>query len=122
MGTERSKAKWHNPAKDVDYNFAPKLDQDIVTTDKNLDDAEKNLGHHWELAVQLGSSINHKSDPICASSGCPKSDYTEEEEAKIVQYPDPYAQGLDSDILHTHKHERDASQALQHVWIPDGYK
>ena len=40
MGTEKSKAKWHNPAKDVDYNFAPKLDQDIVATDKHLLDAE----------------------------------------------------------------------------------
>ena len=51
LGTEASKAKWHNPAKDVDYNFAPKLDGDIITTNKNLADTEKNLGHHWALAV-----------------------------------------------------------------------
>ena len=50
LGTEASKAKWHNPAKDVDYNFAPKLDQDIITTNKNLADTQKNLGHVWELA------------------------------------------------------------------------
>merc|ERR1712032_508390 len=50
LGTEASKAKWHNPAKDVDYNFAPKLDGDIITTNKNLADTEKNLGHHWALA------------------------------------------------------------------------
>ena len=118
LGTEASKAKWHNPAKDVDYNFAPKLDGDIITTNKNLADTEKNLGHHWALAVQLDSDVKQKSDPICASSGCPKSEYTEAEEAKIVQYPDPYAQGLDSDILHTHTHEAAASSRLGHVWIP----
>jgi hypothetical protein len=50
MGTERSKAKWHNPAKDVDYNFNPKLDADIVSTDQHLADAENRLNHHWELA------------------------------------------------------------------------
>merc|ERR1712147_478888 len=47
MGTEASKAKWHNVAKDTDYNFAPKLDADIRTTAKNLADSEVNLGHKW---------------------------------------------------------------------------
>ena len=36
LGTEKSKAKWHNPAKDTDYNFAPKLDGDMISTAKNL--------------------------------------------------------------------------------------
>jgi hypothetical protein len=122
MGTEESKAKWHNVAKDTDYNFAPKLDGDIITTNKNLADSEKNLNHHWALAVQLDSNINGRSDPICASSGCPKSEYTEEEEDKIVQYPDPNAQGLDHDIKVTHANEANASQTLGHKWIPEGYE
>ena len=50
MGTESSKAKWHNVAKDTDYNFAPKLDGDIRTTQKNLGDAETTLGHKWVIA------------------------------------------------------------------------
>ena len=29
MGTKESKAKYHNKAKDVDYNFAPELDDDV---------------------------------------------------------------------------------------------
>jgi hypothetical protein len=29
MGTEESKAQWHNKAKDTDYNFKPALDHDI---------------------------------------------------------------------------------------------
>ena len=121
MGTEESKAKWHNVAKDVDYNFAPKLDGDVITTHKNLADSESNLGHHWALAVQLDSNINGRSDPICASSGCPKSGYTEAEDDKIVQYPSPEAQGLDHDIKVTHANEANASKDLGHNWIPEGY-
>ena len=45
MGTEESKAKWHNVAKDVDYNFAPALDGDIITSQKNLVNAENTLGY-----------------------------------------------------------------------------
>merc|ERR1719454_979098 len=69
MGTDASKAKWHNPAKDTDYNFAPKLDADMITTKKNLADSETNLGHKWVIAdVQLDSDV--ESDPICSSAGC----------------------------------------------------
>lgn len=50
MGTDKSKAKWHNVAKDTDYNFAPKLDGDMITTRKNLGDAETTLGHKWTIA------------------------------------------------------------------------
>jgi len=80
------------------------------------------LGHHWALAVQLDSNINGRSDPICASSGCPKSEYTEEEEDKIVQYPSPTEQGLDHDIKVTHANEANASKDLGHNWIPEGYE
>ena len=30
MGTAESQAKWHNVAKDTQYNFAPDLDEDSV--------------------------------------------------------------------------------------------
>jgi len=49
MGTEKSKAKWHNVAKDTDYNFAPKLDADMIHTAKHLGDAESSLGHRWVI-------------------------------------------------------------------------
>jgi TfoX/Sxy family transcriptional regulator of competence genes len=69
MGTEASKAKWHNVAKDTDYNFAPKLDQDMVITAKNLADSQTNLGHKWVIDdLQLDSDV--VSDPICSSAGC----------------------------------------------------
>lgn len=36
MGTKKSKAKWHNPAKDTEYDFQPKFDEDIRSSLKNL--------------------------------------------------------------------------------------
>ena len=44
-----------NPAKKVDYNFAPKLDGDIITSQANLAATEKVLDHPYELLVQLNS-------------------------------------------------------------------
>jgi len=39
MGTPESKAKWHNVAKDVLYNYNPSLDKDVISTNKNIIDA-----------------------------------------------------------------------------------
>merc|ERR1712178_256045 len=91
LGTEASKAKWHKPAKDVDYNFAPKLDGDVITTNKNLADSEKNLGHHWELAVQLDS------DPICSSAGCTQYKHKKKGLGYKINYSVPNF-GRDHDI------------------------
>ena len=49
MATAQSKAKWANPAKDVDYNFAPKLDADMIATAKHLSDSQDALGHKWVI-------------------------------------------------------------------------
>jgi hypothetical protein len=49
MGTPENKAKYHNPAKDVDYNFAPELDHQIVDAQKNLADTEAKLNHQYQL-------------------------------------------------------------------------
>jgi len=49
FGTEESKAKWHNKAKDTDYNFAPELDHDMITTEKNLNNAQTTLKHKWVI-------------------------------------------------------------------------
>jgi len=40
MGTEENKEKFHNKAKDVDYNFAPDLEHNIVDSQSNLANAE----------------------------------------------------------------------------------
>ena len=45
IGTAASKAKWANPAKDVDYDFNPALDEDVISTRSNLNLSEGQLGH-----------------------------------------------------------------------------
>lgn len=47
MGTADSKAKWHNVAKDTLYDYYPKLDSDVIVTNRNIDAAEKTLGHTY---------------------------------------------------------------------------
>jgi hypothetical protein len=49
MGTPESKAKWHNPAKDTMYNFAPDLDKDIQDTQSHLGYAEGQRQHKWVI-------------------------------------------------------------------------
>merc|ERR1712070_525697 len=49
MGTKESRAKYHNVAKDVNYNFAPELDSHITDSLKNLADTEGVLGHKWVI-------------------------------------------------------------------------
>jgi len=44
------KDKYANPAKKVDYNFAPKLDGDIIDSKANLAATEKALDHTYELS------------------------------------------------------------------------
>jgi len=118
FGTKKSKAKWHNPAKDVLYDDAPELDKDIRDSHKHLADAEETLGHKWVIEdVQLNS------DPICGTGdGCHYSNWYKKHLDKIVQYPDPDVQGLDEEILHTQQHEAAASEALGVTWIPEGYE
>jgi hypothetical protein len=64
MGTPESRAKYHNAAKDTLYDYDPKLDKDIITSNKNLKSTEELLGK--EFNVQVDAS----SDPICSSAGC----------------------------------------------------
>ena len=40
MGTDESKAKWHNVAKDTLYNYKPELDYDIRVSNANMAAAE----------------------------------------------------------------------------------
>jgi len=65
MGTEASRRKWIPVVKDADkkYDYYPKLDGDIVTTQKNLGAAEDSLG------VRFSQFIQTTSDP-CLGDGC----------------------------------------------------
>ena len=58
-----NKDEYSNPAKKVDYNFAPALDAQIVDSQNNLKNTESKMNHQYQL-LQL------ESDPICSSAGC----------------------------------------------------
>lgn len=89
------KDKYSNPARDVDYNFAPNLDADIITSQNNLANTEKNLDHKYEL-LQLDTS--GRSDPICSSSGCDQYKHPDsKDEDWDKNYPVPNF-GMDRDI------------------------
>ena len=102
IGTAASKEKWHNPAKDVDYNFNPALDGDVISTMKNLDDTQKNLGHKWVIDdVQLDSDVHLDSDPICSSAGCTQYKHKKKPLGYKINYPVPNF-GVDTDIIDNH--------------------
>jgi tRNA A22 N-methylase len=93
MTSPEFKEKWENPAKKVDYNFAPELDGNIRDSVKNLADSEKKLNHRYNLGL-----VQLDSDPICSSGGCDQ--YKHGHEARRgydINYPVPNF-GMDRDI------------------------
>ena len=114
MKTPASALKWKNPAKDVDYNFAPKLDSNVVDTIENQKAAETRLGS-WDL-IQNQSELNLRSDPHCSSAGCTQYKFPADPASHPVDYPVPNF-GPDRDITDTIQHEKTASETLKHKWI-----
>ena len=51
MGTDFNKEKFKNRAKDVDYNFAPALDEDMVDSANDLKVAEAQLGRTYSMGL-----------------------------------------------------------------------
>jgi hypothetical protein len=119
MGTAASKAKWANPAKEVDYNFAPKLDADVRTTQKNMGDAEMSLGHKWALAdfvqtgLESGAETHLESDPICDSSGCNQYKHKKKERGYKINYFVPNF-GADRDINDDFESLKKAEEIVGH--------
>lgn len=90
IGTAESAARWKNHAKKVDYNFRPALDGDVISTQKNLADAEDTLGHKWVINdVQLDADIKVESDPICSSAGCTQYKHVKKALGYDIDYPVP---------------------------------
>ena len=116
FGTEESKAKWHNKAKDTDYNFAPELDHDMVTTEKNLNNAQDKLKHKWVIQdLQTENEINLESDPICSSAGCDQYKHKKPKLGYPINYPVPN-NGVDPDMITTLESEKLASAMVNHNW------
>jgi len=110
---EADKAKWENPAKKTKYDFAPKLEGNIIDSVKNLADSETKLNHKYSLSL-----LQLESDPICSSAGCeqykhPKSKVADWEK----DYPVPHF-GMDRDIGASIDNMAVAEGIVGHKWPP----
>ena len=114
--TPASALKYKNRAKDVDYNFAPKLDSNVVDTIASGAAAEARLGA-WDL-IQNQSELNLRSDPHCSSAGCTQYKFPAADPSKShpMDYPVPDF-GQDRDITDSIQHEKNASDTLKHKWV-----
>lgn len=98
------------------------VDKDIESTQKNIADAEKKLGHKWVASKDKGfptaSAVQKSSNsvPACTSLGC-KTDTVAPgaKDTHPKDYPVPNF-GLDKDIVDTQKHIKDTEDKLGHVW------
>jgi len=48
LGTEESKKKWENPAKKTEYDYSPRLEDDMIDSAYDLDLVENQLHHKYE--------------------------------------------------------------------------
>lgn len=114
--TAESKEKWANKAKDVNYNFAPHLDRNIIDTMTHARAAEGRLGESGLMQSQ--SEINLRSDPHCSSAGCTQYKFPEPDAKNKIprDYPVPDF-GPDRDIVDTIQHAMNASAQLKHTWV-----
>lgn len=102
------KDKYSNPAKKVDYNFAPELDSQIIDSQKDLANAEVSLDHKYEL-VQLNS------DPICSSAGCDQYKHPEKKDDWDRNYPVAHF-GMDRNIQDGLVNIEIAEKIVGHHW------
>lgn len=103
--TPGSWEKYRNKAKDTMYNFKPALDHDMVSTQKNIANAEGEYGN-WDL-------LQTESDPICSSAGCTQYKHPEPPKGPPMDYPVPDF-GVDHEIINSMEDERLASSMLGH--------
>ena len=104
------------------------LDHDIATSQANEQATESKLNHQWvpkwdeekekfevpspDIEFKL-IGLNHASDPICSSAGCP----TKKDKSHPKDYPVPDF-GVDPDIISTQKHIADQEKLKNHKWVP----
>jgi len=109
FGTDASKEKWKNPAKETMYNFAAPLDKDVKDTQQSLSNTENALGHTYQLNVQL------ESDPICSSAGCTQYKFPKKDLGYELDYPVPNL-GQDRDIKANFNSLKIAEKINKHQW------
>jgi len=107
-----------NPAKKTLYDYNPTLDGDMITAKHSLDLAEDITGKHYAEWMGVQTDADLQSDPVCSSAGCWHSAWFKHQSDKVIQYPDPVADGYDKDIAVTLKNEKEASANLGINWNP----
>jgi len=75
----------------VDYDFAPKLDGEVMSTWENLDVAENLRNHEWQFDPKV---------------------YAEKDKEEHVNYN--YEPNLDDDVIDTQDHIRQQEKRLNH--------
>ena len=89
----------------------------MVNTKKHLDSTQTRLGHKWVIEdVQAESEVNTESDPICSSAGCTQYKHKKTPLGYPINYPVPN-NGVDSDIVDSHKSVAQAEADLGHDWV-----
>ena len=118
--TPESWEKWRNRAKDVDYNFDPALETDMVSSLDNMHNATQQYGpnYKWEMGADqpAESLIQLQSDPICSSAGCTQYKQPEGPKLHPMDYFVPNF-GMDKhDVMWTAENEKIASALVGHAW------
>ena len=126
-----------------DYNV-PNFgrDSDVVSTLKNADDAEKKLGHNWDVlapspdppprdypVVQLGrdKEINESYESMAQAEGMLDHKWTWKKQHLLDHLKNPVPPGswpsksrLDDDMITTQKNAEDAEKSTGQHWTGDG--
>ena len=115
--TPESWEKWRNRAKDVDYNFDPKLDGEMTTSLDNMHAATQQYGPNYKWGLGSGEAlVQLQSDPICSSAGCTQYKQPEGPPQHPMDYFVPNF-GMDKhDVMWTAENEKVASALVGHAW------
>lgn len=125
MATPESKAKWENEDPVTPYNWAPDLDEDVVSTADHLTKAQDKIGHNWviedvqlpdEDPVSLFVQTAVESDPICSSAGCNQYMHKKAPLGYPINYPVPNF-GVDADVVATARSIEIGEEAHAHKLI-----
>jgi len=107
--TPESWEKWRNRAKDTDYNFDPKLSEDMVTNANSVKIAENQYDKNIEL-VQTQDDPCYSSLGNCLQTLPPKGGLGYPIDYKVPSY------GPDPDMAATMEDEKIASAMIGHAW------
>ena len=111
--TDDSFEKYRNKAKDTEYDYSPRLDEDMRTSIASTAYAE-GLAHPIE-ATNGSSLVQLESDPVCSSAGCNQYLHAEPDKGWPKDYKVPNF-GQDEDIKASLLNEQLASKMIGHKW------